>query len=173
LPKISPRYEALLKTPESVIEICPEALTCARDISNLIGGSGETPAAGAALIIDYGPAGTIPTNSLRGIRAHKQVSPFYAPGEVDLSVDVDFMAIVEQALAANENVEVHGPVQQADFLLSMGAEERARVLGQSAPDASWRRLVDRGVSGMGRIYKALSIVPARDGKRPLGFGGSL
>jgi NADH dehydrogenase [ubiquinone] 1 alpha subcomplex assembly factor 7 len=155
----------------------------------MIGGSpkaprpASAPAAGAALILDYGPSETIPTNSLRGIKAHKQVSPFYAPGAVDLSADVDFGGLVEAALNASEQIEVHGPVDQSFFLLSMGIEQRVQALKDQNKDSktfdveiieqAWRRLVDRGVNGMGRLYKALAIVPSRGGKRPIGFGGDL
>ena len=41
-------------------------------------------------------------------------------------------------------------------------------------EKSWERLVDRGPNGMGRIYKALAIVPENDGRRrPVGFGGDV
>lgn len=144
---------------------------------------------GAALIIDYGPLSTIPINSLRGIRAHKLTSPFEAPGEVDLSADVDFGAIVEVALGASEKVEVHGPVGQGDWLEEMGGRERLEALvgkaGARMGDAKereevvkrlkegWERLTGRGSDGMGRLYKVLAVVPERSGKRPVGFGGDV
>lgn len=49
-----------------------------------------------------------------------------------------------------------------------GEELRKRV------ESGWKRLVDRGPTGMGRIYKALAIVPfVEEGevRRPVGFGG--
>ncbi|KAF2398468.1 DUF185-domain-containing protein, partial [Trichodelitschia bisporula] len=185
LPSTSPRYRALLPTPGSTIEISPESLALAFSIATRIGGSPSTPRdpAGAALILDYGPADTIPTNSLRGIRAHARVSPFETPGEVDLSADVDFGALAEAAINASEGVEVHGPVEQAYFLSAMGGKERAEQLvrGLGGTEAvqriegAWRRLVDRGPNGMGKIYKALAIVPYVGGKvrRPVGFGGDV
>lgn len=37
-----------------------------------------------------------------------------------------------------------------------------------------QRLTERGGGGMGRIYKALALVPENGGKRsPVGFGGDL
>jgi SAM-dependent MidA family methyltransferase len=103
---------------------------------------------------------------------------------VDLSADVDFVALAEAALKASEGVEVHGPVEQAFFLAAMGIKERAERLLKGAGDAEtrerldggWRRLVDRGPEGMGRIYKAMAILPYVEGKavrRPVGFGGSV
>ncbi|KAL8895072.1 MAG: hypothetical protein Q9207_008309 [Kuettlingeria erythrocarpa] len=144
LPSQSPRYKALLPHFGSVIEISPESHSYAAEFARRIGGSASpnlssrqttTPpaphkpnASGAALILDYGPSSTIPKSTLRGIRSHQLVSPFSSPGLVDLSVDVDFMALVEAALGASENIEVHGPVEQGPFLEQMGIWDRANQL---------------------------------------------
>lgn len=189
LPEASARYRALKRTPNAVIEVCPDASLYASDFASRIGGSPQHPKArpsGAALILDYGPSETIPVNSLRGIRQHKRVSPFSEPGLVDLSADVDFMAIAETATKASEGVEVHGPVTQADFLEAMGIQQRAEMLAARAGDEkggatrkgeiekAWRRLVDRGPGGMGKLYKALAILPENSGRRrPVGFGGDV
>ncbi|KAK8246978.1 putative S-adenosyl-L-methionine-dependent methyltransferase-domain-containing protein [Phyllosticta capitalensis] len=217
LPHTSSRYKSLQSIPDSVIEISPESAAYASDFAIRIGGAPASPKSkssgapgspppdpastastkpqpsGAALILDYGPASTIPTNSLRGIRGHKAVSPFALPGAVDVSADVDFTALAESAINASPNVEVHGPVEQWYFLESMGIRERAQMLLKHAEgrngiteeerkqiqeriDAGWKRLVDRGPSGMGKLYKALAIVPHRPdsaGRRPVGFGGDV
>ncbi|KAF3074390.1 NADH dehydrogenase [ubiquinone] complex I, assembly factor 7 [Trichoderma lentiforme] len=186
LPESSTRYRRLKQHPGSVIEICPDASLYAADFAARIGGSRAHPKAspsGAALILDYGTADTVPINSLRGIRQHRLVSPFSAPGLVDLSADVDFHAIAEAATLASDGVEVHGPISQADFLELMGIRQRAEALskvpGVSPSKASdiekaWKRLVDRGPSGMGKVYKALAILPENDGRRrPVGFGGDV
>jgi len=146
---------------------------------------------GAALILDYGPLDTIPTNTLRGIQAHKQVSPFTSPGHVDLSADVDFTALADAAIEASEGVEVHGPVEQGFWLESVGIKERLQMLckgidketGTTADEKEDKkkqvkkaveRLIERGGGGMGRIYKAMAIIPEASGKRkPVGFGGSV
>ena len=148
---------------------------------------------GGALILDYGPLHKIPTNSLRGIRAHKQVSPFSSPGLVDLSADVDFTALAEAATAASEGVEVHGPVEQGYWLESIGIRERAQMLCRAIDKETGsndegnekesrkrqihqalERLVERGGGGMGRIYKAMAIIPEGGGeRRPVGFGGNV
>lgn len=170
-----------------MIEISPESLALAADFARRIGGPsrGALDASGAALIVDYGPATTIPTNSLRGIKAHEICSPFASPGQVDLSADVDFVGLAEAALNASPNVEVHGPADQATFLSAMGIKERAQALVQRAGadkvaaeriEAGWKRLVDRGPNGMGKTYKAMAIVPhVPDAKlrRPVGFGGDV
>jgi NADH dehydrogenase [ubiquinone] 1 alpha subcomplex assembly factor 7 len=193
LPQESSRYEALSKMPNAVIEISPESLDAVSEMAARIGGSPGYPkpvAKGAALILDYGPKDTIPANSLRGIRDHRPVSPFSSPGLVDLSADVDFAALAEGALEASSQVEVHGPVEQAFFLETMGIRERAQKLIEGARnkgdqreveemvrrlEGSWKRLVDRGPQGMGKLYKALAIVPynERGPRRPVGFGGNV
>ncbi|KAF2712390.1 DUF185-domain-containing protein [Pleomassaria siparia CBS 279.74] len=219
LPQTSERYKALSKIENAIIEISPESLSYISDFAIRIGGANSAPTtppssqslsstsqvsrssptppfqkatpSGAALILDYGPATTIPANTLRGIRAHRPVSPFTSPGLVDLSADVDFLALAETALSSSPGVEVHGPVEQAFFLSTMGIEERAEKLVRKAKlgkdvvadmddtvkrlEGGWKRLVDRGPTGMGRIYKAMAIVPYRDGvvRRPVGFGGDV
>jgi NADH dehydrogenase [ubiquinone] 1 alpha subcomplex assembly factor 7 len=176
LPELSERYKALKKSPGTIIEISLESLSITEEISRRIG----TPRSGGALIMDYGPLDTIPVNSLRGIRRHRTVSPFANPGEVDLSADVDFHALAERALVASEGVEVHGPVEQGSFLLTMGMRERLEQLAKRLPEEKRKelevgveRLIERGGGGMGRIYKAMTIVPERRGRRPVGFGGGV
>ena len=227
LPETSPRYQALKSTNGVTIEISPESQAYARDFAIRLGGSNPPSAAsqprpqipgrrvqstteepviksypsGAALIIDYGPESTIPTNSLRGIRSHDRVSPFESPGVVDLSADVDFIALAESAINGSPGVEVHGPVDQARFLTAMGIEARAAQLMKGAVDkeragaagkekgelgelakriqSGWKRLVDRGPQGMGRLYRAMALVPYNSPKegesrrRPVGFGGEI
>ena len=206
LPTLSERYRALLPTPGSVIEISPESHSYASDFARRIGGTtshestrptsssnsqitsstGPKPKpSGAALIIDYGPSSTIPTSTLRGIRAHKLVSPFSSPGLVDISADVDFTALAEAALKASSRVEVHGPLEQGVWLQAMGIRERGEMLcskldkggGDDVEGAkkivrgAIERLVERGGGAMGKLYKVLAIVPERRGERPVGFGG--
>jgi SAM-dependent MidA family methyltransferase len=186
LPESSPRYRAIKSATGDValLEICPDAALYASDFAARIGGSPANPKprpSGAALILDYGPGdGTVPTNSLRGIRRHKRVSPFAEPGLTDLSADVDFAGIAEASLRASEGVEVHGPVEQGVWLEVMGIRERAGELGKSDEEKkgdverAWKRLVDRGPGGMGKVYKAMAILPEGGGKRrPVGFGGDV
>jgi NADH dehydrogenase [ubiquinone] 1 alpha subcomplex assembly factor 7 len=186
LPETSLRYRKLKAVPDALIEICPDAALYISDFATRIGGSPKHPKphpSGAALILDYGPADTVPVNSLRGIRRHRRVNPFSEPGLVDLSADVDFAALAESATKSSDGVEVHGPVEQGEFLNQMGIKERAEILrkhvGENSEKAArieraWKRLVDCGPGGMGKVYKALAILPENEGKRqPVGFGGDL
>lgn len=194
-PTLSQRYKALLPTPGSVVEISPESHSYAADFARRIGGSSPNPSpvstpstmvkhhpSGAALIFDYGPADTVPTSTLRGIRAHQLVSPLTDPGLVDISADVDFTALAEAALAASLGIEVHGPVEQGRWLQCMGIRERAEIIckgleedeeGRKRVRGAVQRLVERGGGAMGKIYKVLAIVPESGGRRPVGFGGSV
>ncbi|KKY29148.1 hypothetical protein UCRPC4_g00117 [Phaeomoniella chlamydospora] len=182
IPETSNRYKKMKNNPDAYIEISPESQKFAQEIARHIGGLQTSTAKGAALIIDYGTMFTIPINSLRGIQKHKIVSPFASPGQVDISADVDFTALAEAALEASPNVEVHGPVEQGHFLHALGIEDRAKQLLRRTTDetkkkdleTAWKRLVERSGSGMGKIYKALAVVPESGGKRrPIGFGGDV
>lgn len=226
LPETSARYQALKTTDGATIEISPESQVYARDFAIRLGGSNPPPPlpkastpggrtvskpteeyipkpqpSGAALIIDYGPPATIPTNSLRGIKSHTRVSPLESPGTTDISADVDFIALAEAAINASPGVEVHGPVDQARFLTAMGIEERVAQLVKRAVDrergggvegekerltelvkrveGGWKRLVDKGPQGMGRLYQVMAVVPhfpVKEGEtrgRPVGFGGDV
>ena len=186
VPESSPRYRALKPSIGAVIEVCPDASIYASDFATRIGGSPDHPKpapSGAALILDYGTSDTVPINSLRGIRQHRRVNPLSEPGLVDLSADVDFTAIAENAMLASEGVEVHGPVRQGDFLELLGIRERAEMLTKKPGvskktaqdiDRAWKRLVDRSPGGMGKVYKVLAILPENDGqRRPVGFGGDV
>jgi NADH dehydrogenase [ubiquinone] 1 alpha subcomplex assembly factor 7 len=209
LPETSPRYRRLKSQPGSSIEVSPESYRYVQDFARRIGGDKSSPtptstsvgqqigvtsgnthrtkaarpqASGAALIIDYGPSSTVPVNTLRDIRAHRRVSPFVSPGEVDISADVDFTALAEAAIDASEGIEVYGPVEQGAWLTQMGIKERAQQLFTAVKDEAkkkemelgWKRLIEGGPAGMGGIYKALAIVPESGGRRrPVGFGGNV
>ncbi|GAB1209786.1 hypothetical protein APSETT445_008567 [Aspergillus pseudonomiae] len=195
IPEISPRYRALKSQAGSTIEISPESRIYASEFARRIGGASQHPRnasaqpapakripSGAALIMDYGTMDTIPVNSLRGIQHHRKVPPLSAPGQVDVSADVDFTALAEAAIEGSEGVEVHGPVEQGDFLQTMGIAERMQQLLKHEKDeerrktleTGWQRLVEKGGGGMGKIYKFMAIVPENEGKRrPVGFGGGI
>ncbi|EAW13853.1 class I SAM-dependent methyltransferase [Aspergillus clavatus NRRL 1] len=198
IPEISERYRKLKSQPGSTIEISPESRVYASDFARRIGGSSQPPRtvnrqdagpvqpkrvpSGAALIMDYGTMSTIPVNSLRGIQNHRNVPALSSPGQVDVSADVDFIALAEAAIDASEGVEVHGPVEQGDFLQVMGIAERMQQLLKGIKDeekrktleSGWKRLVERGGGGMGKIYKFMAIIPENGGqRRPVGFGGTV
>ncbi|CAK9437309.1 uncharacterized protein LODBEIA_P16870 [Lodderomyces beijingensis] len=184
IPKIGKRYKDL---PEGTrIEICPDAELFMMKIAQLVAGSaldnksgggsegkeGEGSDEGAALVVDYGPSSGIPENTLRGIYKHKFVSPFYKPGEVDLSADVDFENLKN---VSSTVCDVFGPIQQGDWLHNIGVGYRIdQLIKKNSHDeetqekiyGAYRRLVDD--EEMGKIFKFMAVLP-KGSDKPVGF----
>lgn len=180
IPKTHERYEKL--PIGSKIEVCPEAWDITEKLTSYIVPNEINPnRGGTMLIIDYGPADTIPINSLRGIKNHKLVNPFENPGECDLSTDVDFQALKIAATKHHgDQVEVYGPVEQGDWLHTMGIGARATMLanatkseeGKKRVADAYNRLTEKSGGAMGRLYKVMSVVP-KNQPTPVGFGGDI
>jgi SAM-dependent MidA family methyltransferase len=119
---------------------------------------------GAALVIDYGAAGTA-GDTLQAVSRHRFADPLANLGEADLTAHVDFAALARAAAAAG--AAVHGPITQRDFLLALGIEIRAALLtkGRGAdPEAiaaAAARLVDPAPTGMGALFKAMAVASPR------------
>jgi SAM-dependent MidA family methyltransferase len=166
------RYEKL--GVGSKVEVCPEGWDIAEQLAQIIDKCG-----GSALVVDYGPADTIPVETLRAIKDHRIVSPFEGPGEADLSADVDFQGL-KIAATYNNSVDVVGPVEQGDWLHQLGIGARATALANSQTDTAakkriaqaYNRLVEKGGGAMGKIYKVMGIVP-KGAPAPIGFGGGV
>ncbi|TKY89453.1 hypothetical protein EX895_001984 [Sporisorium graminicola] len=116
-------------------------------------------AGGIGLIIDYG-GDTAYGSSFRAFRNHTLVPVFEAPGNVDLTVNVDFLHL-KSALHTTD-ARYLGPIDQADFLVGMGLQMRTERLikGKSETDEkrikdAANRLIDE--TGMGVQYKALAV----------------
>uniref|UniRef100_A0A1D1YPQ9 Protein arginine methyltransferase NDUFAF7 n=1 Tax=Anthurium amnicola TaxID=1678845 RepID=A0A1D1YPQ9_9ARAE len=158
------------------IEVCPRAMELTRAISKRLGSDG-----GGALIIDYGRNGIV-SDSLQAIRRHKFVGILDDPGSADLSAYVDFAAIRHSAEEASDNVSVHGPISQSQFLGSLGINFRVEALLQNCTDeqaeslrTGYWRLVGDGEApfwdgpdeqtpiGMGTRYQVLAIVNKKQG----------
>jgi NADH dehydrogenase [ubiquinone] 1 alpha subcomplex assembly factor 7 len=152
--------EALRQTAPfgAVFEVCPQALALAAAF-----GARLSRAPGAALFIDYGHFPSATGSSLRGVRRHRPVGALEAPGDVDLSADVDFCAVAVAARAAG--AAAHGPVPQGQFLKNLGALQRLAILSaRASPEQQARlasgleRLLD--LRQMGSMFKALALVAA-------------
>ncbi|CAN0857646.1 Protein arginine methyltransferase NDUFAF7 homolog, mitochondrial [Linum grandiflorum] len=158
------------------IEICPKAIDLTHSIAQRISSDG-----GAALIIDYGLDGVV-SDSLQAIRKHKFVNILDDPGSADLSAYVDFASIKQTAEEASENVAVHGPLTQSQFLGQLGINFRVEALLESCTDeqaeslrAGYWQLVGEGEApfwegpeeltpiGMGTRYLAMAIVNKKQG----------
>ena len=119
-------------------------------------------AGGIGLVIDYGGDSAY-GSSFRAFRHHQLVPVFEAPGQVDLTVNVDFLHL-KSALATTD-ARYLGPLDQADFLVGMGLQMRTERLisGKSAEEQkritdAANRLIDE--TGMGVQYKAMAIAAA-------------
>lgn len=123
-----------------------------------------------ALFIDYGPADSAPGDSLRAFQQGKQVSPLHAPGETDLTVDVDFGRLKRLATAAG--LAVHGPTPQGMFLLGLGAQARLNQLVKANEENAEaifnaaQRLIDP--KDMGDRFKVICI-SSQGLPKPAGF----
>jgi len=116
---------------------------------------------GRALFIDYGPDDHSPGDTLRAFRAGKQIDPLDAPGQSDLTADVDFARLTR--ICESEGLMVHGPIRQGYFLTRLGARERAQSLANANPGrageikAAVQKLV--APEDMGARFKAICLAP--------------
>lgn len=110
-----------------------------------------------ALLIDYGTTSSAPRDSLRSFKSGEQIHPLASPGTSDLTVDVDFNRL--RSLARKAGLAVDGAINQGDFLLGLGIEQRMQRLIDANPDQGEqiydgvRRLVDP--SEMGERFKVI------------------
>jgi NADH dehydrogenase [ubiquinone] 1 alpha subcomplex assembly factor 7 len=152
--------------PGAVFEICPAALAIAAAL-----GARFAHSPGAALFIDYGRSQRTAGASLRAVAGHHPVDPLAAPGQADLSADVDFAGVAAAALAAG--ADVYRPVAQSPFLQNLGAVARLAVLSARASPSQRERL-ESGLSRlldpqqMGSLFKAMALT-SRGLPAPPGF----
>ncbi|HEX3430875.1 MAG TPA: SAM-dependent methyltransferase [Rhizomicrobium sp.] len=149
----------------AVYEICPAAPSLAQEIGEAIATNG-----GAALVIDYGHAEQAYGDTLQALRSHAQADVLAAPGEADISAHVDFAALAEGARRGG--ARAHGPVDQRDFLQTLGIGPRGEQLARANPEraeeirGALARLTQ--TEAMGTLFKALALTPA-GASVPLGF----
>jgi NADH dehydrogenase [ubiquinone] 1 alpha subcomplex assembly factor 7 len=117
---------------------------------------------GAALIIDYGHPESMIGDTFQALRDKRKADPLVAPGLADLTAHVDFQALA--STAESIGARVHGPVDQATLLRRLGIEQRAANLKKVAPadkaaavDVALARLTAGGATGMGNLFKAISL----------------
>ncbi|KAK4346572.1 hypothetical protein RND71_032911 [Anisodus tanguticus] len=110
------------------VEVCPKAMYLTQEIAKRIGSDG-----GGALIIDYGLNGIV-SDSLQAIRKHEFVNILDNPGTADLGAYVDFAAIRHSAEEDSDDVAVHGPMTQSQFLGSLGINFRVEALMENCTD---------------------------------------
>ena len=117
----------------------------------------------AALLLDYGHLRGQAGDTLQSVLKQAAVSPLYAPGEADLTAQVDFEMFAKccEPRLDDGPVRVDGPVTQAEFLGSLGIVERASRLMAANPakageiETGVARLIAPGA--MGSRFKAIGI----------------
>lgn len=153
----APERHPTSRPPEDgdVYEVCDAHHALAREVLQAL--AERSPL--AALFIDYGHSATGFGDTLQAVSGQRHVSPFHAPGEVDLSAQVDFEHFARACIGAG--LAVDGPVPQAHFLGQLGIVERAsRLMAQNADKAG---AVEAGVqrlmapNGMGSRFLALGV----------------
>jgi len=159
-------------------ETSPASSAIVQQIGEIIAREG-----GAALIVDYGyGADAGYGETLQAVAAHQYASVLEAPGDADLSAHVDFTAMAEDARRAGATP--FGPVEQGEFLVSLGILTRAeRLASNDGFSLSWQKLhphlgsapliesqLNRLIKPdqMGTLFKALAIMP-NGAKTPAGF----
>jgi len=136
-----------------VLELRTEAFDA---LAARLAGLGDTF---AALFIDYGHTQSAFGDTLQAVRAHGYDDPLAAPGEADVTAQVDFAAFAARMTA--HGLACDGPVTQAEFLGALGIVERASRLMAANPDraaaieTAVARLMAPG--GMGTRFHAIGV----------------
>ncbi len=158
--------EALRDAPfESQVEVCPAALSISGAIASALKDRG-----GVALMIDYGYTKSQPGDSLQALASHTFVDIFEEPGKADITAHVDFEALARAA----EGAAIFQPIDQGEFLTSLGIHARANALKVRATEvqsndinAAMTRLCSP--DQMGNLFKVMAIA-GPDSPVPAGFG---
>ena len=164
LPEIA--AAALARAEEgAIVEVSPIGVDIMTHLAGRIAAQG-----GVLLAIDYGYSGPAFGDTFQAIRSHTHVDPLARPGEADLTAHVDFTALAQAARRAG--AAVHGPVEQGDFLLTLGLAERAGRRGAAEAEAARAEIVAQverlvGAEEMGSLFKVLAV--GRSGIVPPGF----
>lgn len=114
----------------------------------------------ALLIADYGYRNRDYGDTLQAVHEHNYAHALSKPGAADLSAHVNFAELEHAAETAD--LKSRGPIEQGEFLLSLGMEHRLRQLMTNAtPDQrstlflGARRLIDP--FQMGSLFKVMAI----------------
>jgi len=110
----------------SVYERSPASAGIARDLAKRLATQG-----GVMIVIDYGYYNHPSGDTLQAVHAHAYAAPFGMPGRSDLTAHVDFAALIHAATI--RGVRHRGPVDQGDWLVSLGIDMRADQLTRAHP----------------------------------------
>jgi SAM-dependent MidA family methyltransferase len=111
---------------------------------------------GIAINIDYGYDKNQFANTLQALKNHQKVDVLENEGDVDITALVDFLSL--QKIAKNFGLN-SSLISQAQFLISLGIEERRAILLEKNPEKKFEinsaidRLIDS--NQMGELFKCL------------------
>ncbi len=154
LPSAAPPGAPAALAPGSVVERGEAGLAWVAALAARLAQDG-----GAALILDYGTAHTLPGDSLQALHQGRPADPLALPGQADLTAHVDFAAVAQAGQAAG--AAVWGPVAQGIFLARLGLAARTRALATRHParaaelQAAAERLA--APARMGALFKAVCL----------------
>jgi NADH dehydrogenase [ubiquinone] 1 alpha subcomplex assembly factor 7 len=153
----------------SIYETSPDATGAMYELAARLATQG-----GVLLIVDYGYAQPGLGSTLQAVKNHKFADPFADPGDCDLTAHVNFLELGN--LARMRNINVSGPTTQGAWLSSLGINQRAAMLADTAPDRAEEIFAarDRLVKGdeMGTLFRVMA-VHSTDWASPEGFGSIL
>ncbi|NBV06227.1 MAG: hypothetical protein EBS06_03200 [Proteobacteria bacterium] len=113
---------------------------------------------GIAINIDYGYSENKFLNTLQAIKNHQKVDVLQNPAEADITALVDFLSLQKIVEKSGLNSSL---ISQKEFLISLGVEERRRILIEKNPmqkseiNSAIDRLIDS--NQMGELFKCLII----------------
>lgn len=113
---------------------------------------------GAGLIIDYGDDEVF-TETLQAVTNHRAAHLLSTPGMADITAHVSFTPL--STSVRKIGCRVYGPIDQGEFLLSLGLKERTAQLCLKANEEQQRSLnaaLHRLTAGdaMGKLFKAFA-----------------
>ena len=153
--------------PGQILEVNHAALAAMAALAGRVVRDG-----GALLTCDYGHCESGLGETLQAVRRHRYADVLEAPGEADLTTQVDFAALARAASGAG--AAVHGPLAQGIFLQRLGIAERAASLKRRA-DARQTVAIDAALdrfttpsSTMATLFKAMAVT-APNAPAPPGF----
>lgn len=161
----TPLLDRLYPSPDEndVAELPGMALSLVSEITQRLSQPATGPGTsngGVALIVDYGYYPSQPQATLQAVKSHGRHNPLATPGEADLTVHVNFAALL--AAATEAGADTWAPVGQGAFLEALGIETRAATLSANAGpvqrreiEAAKRRLTDP--DQMGVLFKAAAL----------------
>jgi len=149
----------------SIYETCPDAGSIMYELAGRIADQG-----GAMLVIDYGYTLSGLGSTLQAVKEHGYAEPFENPGQHDLTAHVNFVELAN--MARLQGLRISGPVDQGDWLVSLGIDTRVATLARSDPDQAVSILAARNrlvhPSEMGSLFKVIA-VSSDDCPPPEGF----